>query len=192
MAGHWGTEASKLLSAAVRPVLVINLSGLEHSSNRQFENVLTQGVRVARHNGVVAVYFQHTHLGFVDAITNKLIDVVTDERVIQHPSVNHQRLDVAIFDLIKIVFAQAVAFHKQNGLAPVAAEHILNLVHCRSNQPLNIVVVQSVALDELVVECAFALQLLGAGLGNTKCVPIIQTVLNVVVAALVAIPQLHH
>ena len=138
------------------------------------------------------MYFQHANLGFVDTVTNELIDVVTNERVVQHPSVNHQRLDVAILDLIKIVFAQTVALHKQNRFAPVAAEHILNLIHRRSNQTLDIVVVQSVALDELVVECAFALQLLGAGLGNTKCVPIIQTVLDVVVAALVAIPQLHH
>ena len=138
------------------------------------------------------MHFQHANFGFVDTVTNELIDVVTNERVIQHPSVNHQRLDVAILDLIKIVFAQAVAFHKQNGLAPVAAEHILNLIHCRSNQPLDIVVVQSVALDELVVECAFALQLLGTGLGDTKGVSVIQTVLDVVVTAFVAIPQLHH
>ena len=138
------------------------------------------------------MYFQHANLCFVDTVTNELIDIVTDERVIQHPSVNHQRLDVAVLDLIKIVFAQTVALHKQNGLAPIAAEHILNLVHRRSNQPLDIVIVQSVALDELVVKCAFALQLLGAGLGDTECVPIIQTVLDVVVATLVAIPQLHH
>ena len=151
MAGHWSTEASQLLRTTVRPVLVVNLSGLEQSSNRQFENVLTQGVRVARHNRVVAMHFQHAHLGFVDTVTNELIDVVTDKRVIQHPSVNHQRLDVAILDLIKIVFAQTVSPHKQNRFSPVAAKHILNLIHCRSNQPLDIVVVQSVALDELVV-----------------------------------------
>lgn len=97
---------------------------------------------------------------------------------------------------IKLVFGDTAykyfALHKQDCLTPVAAEHIFNLVHSGSNQTLNVVVTQVVALDELVVQRALAFQLLGAGLGDTECVAIVYAVLDVIITALVTIPQLYH
>lgn len=53
------------------------------------------------------MYFEHADLGFVDAITNHLIDTALDVRVVQNLRFNHNRLDVVVINAVNIILIQA-------------------------------------------------------------------------------------
>ena len=67
-------------------------------------------------------------------------------------------------------------------------ENVVNLVHCRGDQFLYIVVIEVVALDKLIIQVAFVLEFLRARLGDTECIPVRNGYIYVIIATLVAVP----
>ena len=106
MAGHRCTGAGKPFGVLVAPIFVVDFARPQKPSNLQPEDVLAQGERVARDNGVVTVHLEHADFGFVDAVANHLIDAALDVRVVQNLRFNHNRLDVVIINAVNVVLVQ--------------------------------------------------------------------------------------
>ena len=107
MAGHRCTVAGKPFGVLVAPIFVVDFARPQKPSNLQPEDVLAQGERVARDNGVVTVHLEHADFGFVDAVANHLIDAALDVRVVQNLRFNHNRLDVVVINAVNIILIQA-------------------------------------------------------------------------------------
>ena len=135
---------------------------------------------------------QHAHLRLVDAVLNHLVDVALDIRVVEHRRLNHHCLCIVIVCPAYVISGQPGAFQEEDGLRHIGIEHVPNLIHRRPDKFLDVVVVQVIALDELIVQIALMLQLLGAGLGNTEGIAILHAIRDISLTAWVAVPQLQH
>ena len=154
--------------------------------------MLTEGVGVAGHNGIISVYLQHTHLSLVNAVLYHLVNAALNIGVVKNVGLNHQRLYKVVFHAADILFVQPCAFEKQNGFCPIGIQHILYLIHCWLDELLHICVIQLIALDELIVQCSLAFQLSGAGLRHAEGITVAETILHIVIAAVIGVPQLQH
>ena len=192
VAGHWCSIAGKLLRALSAPVLVIDFTGFQQSRHRHGKDVLAERIGVAGYDGIISVYLQYTYLCLIDAVLYHLVDAALHIGVVENMWFNHQCLYEVIFHAADILFVQPCAFEKQNGFCPIGIQHILYLIHCWLDELLHICVIQFIALDELIVQCSLTFQLSGTGLRHAEGITVAETILHIVIAAVIGVPQLQH
>ena len=136
--------------------------------------------------------FEDSNLGLINLITDQLIDIILHERIFQNTGIDHRRLDEIIWHILYAAPCQVLTPKEEDCFPPVTAEYICNFVHCGRDQLVDIFVWHGEALNELIVQCVLILELFRARLRNAECIPVIEALLDVIVAILVTVPQFDH
>lgn len=106
MARHGGPEARKSICALLTPIAVINFASFQYAGDLKPKDMLTEGVWVTAHDGVVPVNLKNADLCFVDSVLNHLIDGALDIRVVYHGRLNHESFDIVVVKMVYILFVQ--------------------------------------------------------------------------------------
>ena len=135
---------------------------------------------------------EHPDLCGHNPLLNQAVDLLADEGVVEYVRVGEDCLAKPVLHPLHVLLRQLVAQQEQRRLSPVQSKNVVELLDGRGDQLLQLFVVQLEGLDELIVARPLALQFPGRHLGNAELVPVLQTAPQVVLAALVAVPQLDH
>ena len=192
MAGHGRTEADDARRLLIVPIAVIGLACAQQPGYRKAEYALAQRVGISADDGKIAMDTDDADFCRLDPLCNHLPNFCLDKRITDQSRICHQSVCKVQPSLQGVFFIQFGPLQKKQAFAPISSEHIGDFRNSRADERFQLFVCKPVALKKLIVQISLRLQLLRARLGHAEAIVVLAAIFKIILAALIAIPQLEH